>query len=198
MIRPAPGVAFTSAAEGDLRDARQISEISSILGISSEWALLTQVHGSDVVHATAPGRLGSADAIVTSESGLPVAVMTADCLGVVGHTADLVGVAHAGWRGLAAGVLTQFRSHMGPGASYFVGPSIGPCCYEVGPEVAATFPDDVAATTWGTPSVDLRSAARRQLRDITWIDERCTHCGDDLHSHRRNGTPERLAAIGWR
>lgn len=198
MIQPAPGVAFTSAADGDMRDDRVVARVADTLGISRAWAVVDQVHGSDILDATAPGMLGSADAIVTTERDLPIAVRTADCLGVVSHGRTSVGVAHAGWRGLAAGVLDEFRARMGSQARFYVGPSIGPCCYEVGPDVADRFPDDAASTSWGTTSVDLRSAARRALGHAANIDERCTHCGDDLLSHRRNGTPHRMAAIGWR
>lgn len=198
MIRPAPGVAFTAAEDGDLLDPRTVSAVSRRLGISDHWAVVSQVHGADMVVVDEPGNHGPADALVTSETGLPISVRTADCLGVVAHEPDRVGVAHAGWRGLASGVLGIFRDEMGPRARYWIGPSIGPCCYEVGPEVAAVFPGHTSTTTWGTTSIDLRSIAEEALGEVEWMDSRCTHCGPGLLSHRRDGTVLRMAAVGWR
>lgn len=197
MIQPAPGVAFTSESDGDMLDHQVVVAVSSQLGISGDWATVSQVHGNRVLRATNPGNLGPADAIVTELEGLPISVRTADCIGVVAHANGLVGVAHAGWRGLAQGVLGAFRDAMSSGAAFYVGPSIGPCCYEVGPEVASRFPDHQSTTTYGATSVDLRAAARSALGSAVWTDERCTHCGGDLPSYRRDGTTRRIAAIGW-
>ena len=198
MIVPAPGVAFTSASEGDVLDAASVAAISAELDIRSTWAVATQVHGAAVLYATDGGDLGPGDAIITEELGLPVSVRTADCVGVVARSSGRVGVAHAGWRGLAAGILEAFVEAMDDeAADYFVGPAIGPCCYEVGGDVAQCFREDLDTTTWGTRSVDLVSAARRRLPNVVWSDDRCTHCDDGLWSHRRDGTHRRLAAIGW-
>ncbi|MFP3913353.1 MAG: polyphenol oxidase family protein [Actinomycetota bacterium] len=196
------GVAFTAPGDGDMRaDLANRRRISQRLGISPEWAVVHQVHGTRVVHVREPGLAGEGDAIVTDRPGLPAAVFTADCLGVVLHAAGAVAVAHAGWRGLAEGVLeatvaalTQVSAR--PDTAH-LGPAIGPCCFEVGEEVASRFPDDVATTTWGSPAVDLAGAARRRLGDLaTTTDGRCTACGGGP-SHRRDATTDRMAAIGW-
>lgn len=148
-----------------------------------------------------PGEAGDGDALVTSVPGLPLAVFTADCLGVVLHSPGSVGVAHAGWRGLAAGVLDstiRLMEESGTVPTWAqVGPGIGPCCFEVGDDVADVFPDEVSTTTWDTRSVDLRAAATRLLAgiDVT-VDPRCTACSGGF-SHRRNGTSARMAALGW-
>jgi hypothetical protein len=139
--------------------------------------------------------------MVTMRSDLPLAVFTADCLGVVLAGPASVGVAHAGWRGLAAGLLEATVGLMdrvdGPPRTAALGPSIGPCCFEVGDEVAELFPEDVATTSWGTTSVDLAGAAARVLGGIQLSrDRRCTACGGGF-SHRANGTPARLATLGW-
>ncbi len=105
---------------------------------------------------------------------------------------------HAGWRGAAAGVMGQATSAMGGVRRAALGPTIGSCCYEVGPEVAAQFTGHLATTTWGTTSVDLASAIRAQLPDVEWWQaDACTRCGEGWFSHRGTATPERQAAIGW-
>ncbi len=196
------GVAFTRPAEGDMRgdpDARH--RVARRLGIPEQWATVGQVHGGRVELVDGPGVAGPADALVTTTRRLPLAVFTADCLGVVLTAPGVVGVAHAGWRGLAAGVLEATTAAMEARGSApevaHIGPAIGACCFEVGDEVTGLFVEDVASTTWGTPSVDLVGVARRRLPEIRVItEERCTACGGGP-SHRRDGTAQRLAAVGW-
>lgn len=194
MIRPAPGVVFTTAADGDMRRdpgaRRQV-------GIGADWATVRQVHGSSVVEAKHPGDHGDADGVTTHVRGLPVAVFTADCLGIVIHGPDRVSVVHAGWRGVHAGVVDAALEGFGAVESVHIGPHIRSCCFEVGPEVAALFGDDVTTTSWGTTSVDLTSAVTRRLPVRPEVIDRCTRCGDDAFSHRRDGTEARMAAIGW-
>lgn len=193
MIRPAPGVVFTTAGDGDVRHdpaaRRRVTD--------SEWAVVHQVHGSTVVDVTGPGPHGDADAIVTSTPGLPLAVFTADCLGIVLHGPGAVGVVHAGWRGIVTGVIEAAVERLGEVRSVHIGPHIRSCCFEVGPEVAERFPDDVAETTWGTVSVDLAAAAARRLPVAPEVVAVCTRCGEDTFSHRRDGTAARQAAVGW-
>lgn len=200
------GVAFSDASDGDLRDPADRERFSRRLGIPPDWAVAHQVHGCQVLTVTGPGPAGDADGLVTTRADLPVAVFTADCVGVVAHGDGVVAAAHAGWRGLAAGVLEATAAVMeergGPPELVHVGPSIGPCCYEVGPEVVEAI-GHRATTTWGTPSVDLRAAAIGRLGIVApeadvRVDERCTRCTDGLHSHRGSGTSDRLAAVGWR
>jgi copper oxidase (laccase) domain-containing protein len=75
---------------------------------------------------------------------------------------------------------------------------IGPCCFEVGTEVAERFPAQQATTTWGTGSVDLRAAAAEQLDGIALLaSPACTRHDAGYHSHRRDATTERMAAIAW-
>jgi YfiH family protein len=198
-----PGVAFTDAGDGDMRsdpDARRA--VSAELGIDPNWATVRQVHGGDVVRVHAPGDAGEADALFTDVGSLPLAVFTADCLGVVVLGRNGVGVAHAGWRGAGAGVIANLIGAMvehglEPHTAYG-GPAIGPCCFEVGPEVAGRFPADAATTSWGTASVNLEGVARRQLGAVRFVPRgQCTRCGDGYYSHRRDSTPARLAAIGY-
>ncbi|MEX1004017.1 MAG: polyphenol oxidase family protein [Acidimicrobiia bacterium] len=193
MIAPADGVAFTTAADGDMRRNHQARQR---LGLA-EWATVRQVHGSAVVDASASGDHGEADGLATSATGLALAVFTADCLGVVMHGAGRVAVVHAGWRGVAAGVVANAVERVGDVASVHIGPHIRPCCFEVGPEVSARFVGHLSRTRTGTTSVDLASAVAAQLPVEPEIIDRCTRCGNDMFSHRRNGTGERLATVGW-
>lgn len=201
IVPPAsPGVAFTTAAEGDARTGR--ARISAALGIPDAWASVSQVHGDRITIATRPGELGEADGIATRVADLPVAVFTADCVGVVLHGDGAVAAVHAGWRGAAARIVeaaVRGLAMLGaPVTRAAIGPAIGPCCFEVGDEVAAQFPGHLATTSWGTTSVDLAGAVSAQLGDIeTWRSPDCTRCGDGFFSHRADGTPDRMAAIGW-
>lgn len=205
MIRPPSrnGVAFSEATDGDLRgDIAARTRASQALGVTDEWATVRQVHGRGVVRVGAAGDAGAADALWTTASGLPLAVFTADCFGVVLHSDAAVGVAHAGWRGADAGVVAALRDEMGLAGHdpirAEIGAGIGPCCFEVGPEVAERFKDHVGETTWGTTSVDLVNAIEGQLAGIaTWYVDGCTHHEDTWFSHRRDQTGRRLGTIGW-
>jgi purine-nucleoside/S-methyl-5'-thioadenosine phosphorylase / adenosine deaminase len=205
MITPpfSGGMSFSEAADGDLRndaDARRVTSIG--FKIADQWATVRQIHGATVHRVQAPGVAGEGDALWTVAADLPVAVFTADCFGVILGAEEAVGVAHAGWRGVAAGVVPQLRAAMAgngyPPVRAAIGPGIGPCCFEVGPEVAKEFPDYTTRTTWGTVSVDLESALEHQLEGIeTWIARDCTRHEDGWFSHRRDQTRSRLATIGW-
>jgi copper oxidase (laccase) domain-containing protein len=79
-----------------------------------------------------------------------------------------------------------------------IGPGIGACCFEVGPEVASLFPDHVASTTWETTSVDLTGVVAGQLEGVeVWSAGGCTCHEDGWFSHRADGTSARMATIGW-
>jgi YfiH family protein len=205
MIIPegAPGVAFGTASDGNPRldDAARLA-IASHLDIPSEWAWVRQVHGDGVVHAVGPGIGLEADAVISTDPALPVAVSVADCLPVAVIADGAVAAVHAGWRGAAAGVveatLTRLRVMGYEPESVIVGPGIGPCCFEVGPEVAARFPDHVARTSWETTSVDLAGAVVASIRGVRVEQvEGCTMHDLRFHSYRRDGTAERQFGVVW-
>lgn len=197
------GVAFSDASDGDVRgDDNSRIAFARRLGISERWATLTQVHGSKVIEVDRPGDQGEADAMFTSIAGLPMAIFTADCAGVVVRAPGAVGVAHAGWRGAASRVVEALVDAMrGAGfepASAAIGPALGPCCLEVGPEVSARFDGFTARTSWDSESIDLAKAITAQLDGVEiWVANRCTLHQPGWFSHRRDGTLARMATIAW-
>ena len=202
LSRAIPGVAFGSLEDGDARsDVTSRLEISHELGIPSEWATISQVHGDRVVVVDTPGPAGEADALVTTTAGVPIAVATADCVPIAIAGSHSIAIVHAGWRGVAAGVigasLDAIRATGDEPTAASIGPHIGSCCYEVGDEVVAAVGHQ-ARTTWGTTSVDLATAARDQLGDIPIEDiDICTMDDEGFASYRRNGTMKRQVAVAW-
>ncbi|MDX1631906.1 MAG: polyphenol oxidase family protein [Thermoanaerobaculia bacterium] len=159
-------------------------------------AWLDQVHGATVLPA-APGRVGEADALVVSARGLVLVIATADCVPVILVGPGGMGAIHAGWRGLVAGVVGETARHLERVTGAWVGPSIGPCCYEVGDEVARAVvaASDRRSLRHGSgpkPRLDLRRAVRSQLENLSIPVRKevplCTGCHADLlHSYRRQG-----------
>jgi YfiH family protein len=180
---------------------------------------LRQVHGSHVhVYRDAtplPARPPEADGAVTREPALVLTIQTADCSPVLlaDPEARVVGVAHAGWRGVVAGVVERTVHSMAslgarPDAiRVAMGPSIGVCCFEVSEEVARLFGEPgtgLVLRTTGRPRVDLAGAveARLQLAGVPPGSIRrsqyCTRCRTDLFfSHRGEpgGTGRLLSAV---
>ena len=153
-----------------------------------------QVHGTRVVVDAQD--IEEADGQVISDPGVAAMVLVADCLPVALAGPERVGVVHAGWRGLAGGVLEEGVAACGPVAAA-IGPGIGPCCYEVGDDVRAVF---------GTsePRLDLKAIARSRL-EAAGVGEvhdcgLCTSCeAERFFSHRRDrGVTGRQAGLAWR
>lgn len=196
------GVAFGTAAEGDARtdEAARIHFASA--GAPTSWAYVSQVHGAGVAWANRPGHLGDGDAIVTDQPGLAITVATADCVPIAIQGSGFVAVVHAGWRGLTTGVIPavlraiERRGYEPRRAA--VGPAIGACCYEVGPDVLTHFPDHTGTTSWGSESVDLVGAVVSQLEGLDpWVSDRCTMTDEAFFSYRRDHTKQRQVAVAW-
>jgi YfiH family protein len=167
-----------------------------------------------VAHRCAPADEPEADAAVTRDPGVVLAILSADCLPVVFASDDgaVIGAAHAGWRGLAAGVLeaTLDAMRVDPARVLaWLGPAAGPAAYEVGAEVRAAFvASDPASAGAFAPTrpghwhCDLYALARRRLalRGVTRVTGG-THCtiGDreQFHSHRRDGRAGRMVTLAW-
>ena len=186
---------FTSRADGDAL-VRQHE-----LG----WATVRQIHGAGVVLADRPGDLGEGDAIVTTTPGLPIAVRVADCAPIALVGDGVVAVVHAGWRGIAAGVIPAALDVMRSLGATVITAALGPCihaeCYEFGAEdldrIATALGDGVRGTTsWGTPALDVPAAVRAQLPQVEDVDV-CTACSPSHWSHRARGDRERQAVIAW-
>lgn len=205
MIRPPgwDGVAFSEGGDGDIRNDEMAREdMIRRSGAPGAWATVRQVHGADVIRVDGPGDAGEADAVWTSQPDLSVAVFTADCFAVVVHSTSAVGVAHAGWRGSArgvvAGLVTDMKAAGHQPVRAAIGPGIRPCCFEVGEEVSGRFPAYRAETTWSTSSVDLPAAIAGQLDGLDlWSSKACTRHDPGWFSYRRDATSKRLAAVGW-
>jgi YfiH family protein len=155
-----------------------------------------QVHGTRVV--VDADDVQEADGQLTTRPGVAAIVLVADCLPVALVGPRAVGMVHAGWRGLAAGVLEAGVAALGacPLAAA-IGPGIGPCCCEVGDDVRAVFGT-------GERTLDLKAIARARLR-AAGVDEihdcgLCTACDEQrFFSHRRDrGVTGRQAGLAWR
>jgi polyphenol oxidase len=170
-------------------------------------AFARQVHGTRVLTVDGPtsdAAIAEADGLATAASGLALLVLTADCLPVALASPGAVAMVHAGWRGLAAGVLEEGVAALralGDGPIHAaIGPGAGGCCYEVGDEVAAQFP------AWARTGrrIDLKAVADARLgaagvSEITDV-TRCTMCEPDVFfSHRASGgLTGRQGGIVWR
>jgi hypothetical protein len=202
------------SAENVLANRRVLREA---LALPSEPRWLRQVHGARVFDADAStgDDEPEADAAVTRRAGVVLAVLHADCLPVLLCSEDgaVLGAAHAGWRGLAAGVIEATVNAMrvpGERVIAWLGPAAGPANYEVGDDVFAAFVDgDAGASTAFVPTrpghwcVDLYALARRRLAGVgvTRVHGgcRCT-IGEPgaFFSHRRDARTGRMASLIWR
>jgi YfiH family protein len=189
------------------------------LGLPAEPCWLRQVHGTAVFDADVVEPViddePEADAAVTRRAGVVLAVLHADCLPVLlcADDASVLGAAHAGWRGLAAGVIEATVAAMrvpGSRLTAWLGPAAGPSNYEVGEEVFAAFVDrDAGAALAFAPTrpghwrVDLYALARRRLAALGVArvhgGGRCTIGEPEaFFSHRREGRTGRMASLLWR
>ncbi len=179
---------------------------------------LKQIHSNRVVEASSilPGAIEEGDALVSSDPGAVLCVRTADCVPILlaDPRSHAVAAIHAGWRGTVADVageailsMRRLFDTVPADVIAVIGPGIGPCCFEVGPEVSAQFQEifperrDLGLRT----SLDLSEANRRKIlgagvaAENIAIDPRCTYCEADLfYSWRREGAAagRMTAAIG--
>ena len=209
-----PGILLAVSARGSAPDgspsptaflSRRLAQALDLAEIPIVRA--TQVHGTAaVVVREEPPRgsvldAGECDILATTLPGVALVVQTADCVPVVLAGPGAVGLAHAGWRGSArnaAGAAVEELSRLGvspPEMRAWLGPSIGPCCYEVGGEVAAQFAGEFARRSCnGRFTLDLAAVNRAQLEaagvppDNITAHPACTRCGGEkFASYRRDG-----------
>jgi YfiH family protein len=216
------------AGSGDHPDvvARNRDLVAAACGLGPDRLIwMRQVHGANVARVTAPngtspagqagqaGPAGPRDASLTSVPGLALGVLSADCPAVLiaDPGAGLVGAAHAGRVGMAAGVVPALVEAMiAAGADpasmcAMIGPAICGRCYEVPAgmrdEVGAKVPGSACLTRDGTPGLDLRAGISGQLARLgvqrVQEDGRCTAEDEDLYSYRRDGRTGRFAGLIW-
>lgn len=199
------------------RVAANRARVAAAIGLAPpDLRFMSQVHGATVVRIERAGSqeaVPEADALVTRVPGIALAVLVADCVPVLlaARRSDVIAVAHAGRRGVTAGVVpatVTAMQELGARPSRVVakvGPAICGRCYEVPAamqeEVCATVPEARSTTAAGTPGLDLRAAVVAQL--ITAgvlaieVESWCTAECDDLYSHRRDGVTGRFAGLVW-
>lgn len=199
---------------GAVRKNRE--ETARGFGVAAERVVyMRQVHGAEVRYVSEP--FGEdppgIDAVYTREAGLALCVLVADCAPVLiaDPVAGLIGAAHSGRAGTAAGVVPALVGAMaGEGADpghmiALIGPSACGLCYEVSAElradVAAVLPETFSTTRQGTPALDVRAGIAAQLEragvaDIRH-DDRCTIEDPDLYSYRRDHVTGRFAGYIW-
>jgi YfiH family protein len=183
------------------------------------WTLLAESHGVDALDIVEPGGcFGAAgDIVTTSLTDTVVGVWVGDCAPIaVWNQTGRIGAVHAGWRGIVAGVLDRAvdavvadGSDAAEGLQAFVGPTIGPCCYEFGAtdligvaQAVGGSVDQIAAVDSNDRvSLDVVAAVRIALGRLgvaVVVDGRCTGCDEDLFSYRRRRESARHVIGVWR
>lgn len=215
-------VRFTGRPEGDLGHAGAWVEVDGIdLAVAARrravldrpWSWLRQVHGVAVHVVDVPGGCAGelGDALVSTESGAALAVLTADCAPIaLASNEGVLGAVHAGWRGLVAGVVDAAVAAMREGGAGRIVAALGPCihaeCYEfsladLGVVAAALGPEVRGLTATGRPALDVpagvRSALARNGVELIADVDVCTACSPEHYSHRARGEVERQAAVVW-
>jgi polyphenol oxidase len=208
----------TDRSEGDFAVDAEAEGLAERRGAVAPhpWVWLRQVHGAEVKVVTAENAAevtgSEGDALVTTEPEIVLAVQTADCVPITLTTdVGIIGLVHAGWRGIEAGVIGRTIEAMGALGSVpdqvHLGPFIGGSCYEFGADdldrLARRFGDRIRTSTdAGAAALDLaemiRSAQNRPHRPRPGHGD-CTACRPDRwFSHRARGERERMATVIWR
>lgn len=193
------------------------ARLRQTLDLRAEPGWLSQVHGNGVhdLDAQPSSGIPEADAAVSRRAGQACVIMVADCLPVLFASRDgtRIGAAHAGWRGLAAGVLENTVTALGVAPAEltaWLGPAISQANFEVGDDVREAFVGQDAGSgrhfspnSRGRWQADLVALARRRLSALGVSDlhggQWCTHAdAARFYSHRRDGRGGRMAALIWR
>lgn len=186
--------------------------LAASLGLEPERVVLDrQVHGVELAHWDAPPGVAltapaaprpEVDGHVTSLRRLGLLVQVADCLPVALASPEQVAMVHCGWRGLAGGIVARAVAEFDAAPVAVIGPGIGRCCFEVGPEVLVEFADVDGATEGRMLDLRRVAAARLRAAGVERVEhvDLCTSCREDLFfSHRRdNGVTGRQCGVVWR
>lgn len=204
---------LTIAAMSEVEDGdggpEHVSTMAESLGASPDRLVGTnQVHGTRVVAVPPLPPALEADGLITSASGTALIIRVADCVPILlfDPTSQTVGLIHAGWRGTLGGIATNaVEAMLGHGAGplkelqAIIGPSAGPCCYEVGANLRKLFRQKDLSVSG--ECVDLWESNVRQLKragiplNNIVVSNICTLCTSQFHSFRRDSTSSRNAVI---
>jgi polyphenol oxidase len=206
-------VRCTGRADGDMAPARPGASDRQARVVDLPWTLARQVHGADVLLVDAPGSgVGeAADGVVTAVAGAAIAVLTADCAPVaLASPEGIAGVAHAGWRGLCAGVIEAtveaMRAMGATDVEAVLGPCIRPECYTFGEDDLDLVIDRLGPTVRstdkaGAPALDVPAGVRAALAasGVRLVADAgiCTSCGDGYWSWRARADGQRQATVAW-
>ena len=189
--------------------------LAASVGPELHFQWLRQQHGMRVVQADDCDELPAADALISKQAGIVCCVLSADCLPIflASEQGDEVAVIHAGWRGLAQGIVPITIDHMTTPAQQillWLGPAIGPCHFEVGTEVRSAFVENTqfeydescfkSTPEDGKYMADLYAIAKNQayaagVEDISGGNY-CTYCDvERFYSYRRDGVTGRMASL---
>jgi YfiH family protein len=201
--------------EANVRENRR--RFFSALGIDeSQVAFTRQQHTTDILTVTAPGTNDTCDALVTAGTGIFLAISVADCTPVMLYdpVRSVVAGIHAGWRGTVGRIvektvrrMTEEHGSQATDIVAFIGPSSGPCCYEVGEEVAVQFPSECSEPRRpGKYMLDVKKANLLQLLESGLqnsnidVNQDCSIHNPLYHSHRRDGqgSGRMFAVIGMK
>ncbi len=205
-------VHHTDRSDGDfqVRNPAHDVEVRRRAIVDAPWTWIHQVHGTSVLEVTEPGEHAgaTADGLLTTTTGCPIAVTTADCSPVVLVAERGVAVLHAGWRGLVDGIIESAGARLIEQAGYpieaLVGPCIHPDRYEFGPDeigaVVERYGDEVKGlTAWGTTALDMPTAVGRACLAAGWKVTDIGSCTshERYFSHRTRGDTERQTTVAW-
>lgn len=209
-------VRFTDRRDGDLANASDDDagvEDHRRAVLDRPWSWLTQVHGAEVTVVTSPGGSAGqpADAAVSAVPGVALAVVTADCAPVAFASPEgVIGVAHAGWRGLTAGVIEETVAALRSLGAGSVQAALGPCihaeCYAFGAADLDALADRLGPevrgeTADGAPALDVpravRSALARSGAQLVVDADVCTSCSSAHWSWRARQDRQRQATVVW-
>ncbi len=197
-------------------------DLSQSLGVTlDDWVTGNQVHQAEIANVTqelrgmgshqAQTALAATDGLLTNQSDLLLASFYADCVPLlfIERSSQAIALAHAGWRGtvlnIAAKMVKKMQQQYNVRAQDIevgIGPAIGPCCYEVGSEVASQFDPKVVQVNHQNSTLNLKEANYLKLVEAGVVRENihcsllCTSCESEFFSYRREGlTSGRIAAI---
>ncbi len=207
-------VVFTDADDGDFRVLDPTPGLDdrrrAITGEVGPWSWLRQIHGSELYRVEAPGEHAGADGdgLLTTTTGCPIAVMTADCAPVILVAEGGVAAVHAGWRGLVAGIIERAGSELvaaaGQPVTALLGPCISPAAYRFGADDLATVverygPAVAGTTSDGEPALDMAAGVAAACRAAGWPPPPASSCTSDPRwfSHRTRTDRARQCAVAW-